>query len=459
MSSWLPQNIQKRLLLYILQQVSLFSNVDISNLDVSIGSQSHFTFNDLDLDVKELQLPSISIESGRINHLCVQLGVGGNVNISGDGIVFVLKPINDVDEDISEQWASSLTKSVLDLTKSIISSETNTPINDSPADPQMDKSPTTLDSMRNKVLQIALTRLSMEMTNIEIQVLVSANFVLTIKIKQACLTSIDGKRHIDLNEVKLFYARLDSPDLQPERDDVRYSPKGRENENGLDNELADSVTFSKFEAPSFYMSAMESLAYDPVSCFLHPLVNIDTISIRFQGLKSIDDLGVHNLMIKINKSDVYLEAFASIIDPILLLINPGAYFAELVSIDKTMDMKSYKRFKQEQDIQEEKTLSSILINELNIHLLEGLLVHLDDIAVKNSDSTITSISAFNMKISMKDKDYMVVNPSLQPFFYMTLNQESAENRIYLNTDFELIIDAQILPTLCNIWKDTLQASL
>ena len=30
---WIPQNIQKRLLLYVLQQLSLFSEIDLPNLE------------------------------------------------------------------------------------------------------------------------------------------------------------------------------------------------------------------------------------------------------------------------------------------------------------------------------------------------------------------------------------------------------------------------------------------
>ena len=147
MSSWLPQNVQKRLLLYVLQQVSLFSNVDLTNLDVSLGSQSQFSFNDIDLNVKEIKLPNVDVLSGKIEKLNLQLAVAGNVDISGEGLTFVLKPIDRFfEDDLSDQWASSLTKSVIDMTKSIMESDvTDSSEHSVEALEEVSKSPTALD--------------------------------------------------------------------------------------------------------------------------------------------------------------------------------------------------------------------------------------------------------------------------------------------------------------------------
>ena len=200
MTSWLPQNLQKRLLLYTLKQVSLFSNVDVSNLDVSIGSQSHFGFTDIDLNVCEINLPNIEVLSGRISKLNLQLAVAGNVEISGEGMVFVLKPADGFfDDDSSEQWASSLTKSVMDMTKSILDTELSEYQSKIYNDTNEDiKPPTALDSMMDKVLRVALSKLTINLKNVELQLIISPELMLKISISEVKMISADEKRIDDI---------------------------------------------------------------------------------------------------------------------------------------------------------------------------------------------------------------------------------------------------------------------
>lgn len=179
MSFWLPQNLQKRLLLYAVQQVSVLSNVDLSNLHVSLGSSSQFTFDDLELAVDSMNVPGFEVKSGTIDHLDLQLTVSGGVGIKGRGLLFELKP------KLSEQGSPfSLAKSIQDLTNSIIqlpdvSTEMSGP-NDLPEGITASSSSASssgeddgahtvgkLESMRNKLLNVALSQLTITFDDIK----------------------------------------------------------------------------------------------------------------------------------------------------------------------------------------------------------------------------------------------------------------------------------------------------
>ena len=114
MAFWLPQNIQKRLLLYVLQQISLFSNIDLSNLDVSIGSKSHFSFHDVNLSLDDLNIPNVQINEGIVDELVLKLTVSGGVEIDGSGLRFIMTPLYS--SGSQELHSDFLVKSIQDVT-------------------------------------------------------------------------------------------------------------------------------------------------------------------------------------------------------------------------------------------------------------------------------------------------------------------------------------------------------
>ena len=97
---WMPQNLQKRLLLYILQQLLLFSEIDLPNLEEV--SLSNIQLKDVSLDPEKVgKLPGCTFRFGELKQVEVKGGVVGGVNLNITGVDLVLATnIDDFDGDI-----------------------------------------------------------------------------------------------------------------------------------------------------------------------------------------------------------------------------------------------------------------------------------------------------------------------------------------------------------------------
>lgn len=452
MSSWLPQNVQKRLLLYVLQQVSLFSNVDLTNLDVSLGSQSQFSFNDIDLNVKEIKLPNVDVLSGKIEKLNLQLAVAGNVDISGEGLTFVLKPIDRFfEDDLSDQWASSLTKSVIDMTKSIMESDvTDSSEHSVEALEEVSKSPTALDSMRNKVLQMALGKLSLKMKRIEFQFLLSTEVTLKFTIDTITLLTVDNKRTVDMGGIEVAFSKTQ---LSPTNSHQNTDSDVEENENtDSEDAMTASITYSKLEATSIYLSAMESLILESSDDAVQVVLTIDRVNIQFQGVTSINDLKVRDVIIRIDEINIYLRKISPIRKHLLSILRASL---DKTSSDgtRTENMRNYKRFQQEQNIKEEEVLTAILLKKVSLHLLDDLELNLIDISLKKSEGFTTSASVFDLKLLYMSNEYFFSSPSAQPLFSMQPDQTTAEKKMFLNRDITLNVDSVLLNELLKLVEE------
>ncbi|CDO94116.1 unnamed protein product [Kluyveromyces dobzhanskii CBS 2104] len=451
MSSWLPQNVQKRLLLYVLQQVSLFSNIDLNNLDVSLGSQSQFSFNDIDLNLQEIKLPNVDILSGKIEKLRLQLAVAGKVNISGEGLIFVMKPIDRFFEDaMSEQWATSLTKSVFDLTTSIMDSDSTVNIK-LPADmPQeLPKSSTALDSMRNKALQMALSKLTITIKRVEFQFLISPEVLLKVTINSITLLSVDSKRTLDIDGVEVAFSKA-----RPTSDFREgYDSDAEDNENtDSDDILTSSITYSKLEATSLYLSAMESIVLESSDDDIHQLLTIDNINVQFQGITSIDDLKVRDVIIRVQEADFYLAKIVPIRQQLISILR-NSYPKSSSHGTGTENMRSYKRFQQEQNIKEEDAITAILLKRVNLHLLDTLEMKFFDISLKQSEGLTTSISIHDLKVIHKSIDRFMSSTSTQPLFSMQTDQTTSEKKMFINRDIFLNFDSSLLTEVLKLAND------
>lgn len=118
MGFWLPQNLQKRLLLRVLQKISILSTLDLSNLDVSLGSNSKFSFSNINLYVSELHVPHFDVKEGSLDQLDLNLNVSGGLDINGKGIHFLI--VIKQEEVKYDDITFSLTKRIQNLTDSIL---------------------------------------------------------------------------------------------------------------------------------------------------------------------------------------------------------------------------------------------------------------------------------------------------------------------------------------------------
>lgn len=128
---WLPQNVQKRVFRYILTRLAVFSNLDLDNLDVSLGTtQTQLSLNNVQLDTDKLSfLPGIYVRGGQIANLDLKLTVMGGVRVEGSGILLTVSLPKKVLVDAShtdELIASFLKRTTADLAESImISADTH----------------------------------------------------------------------------------------------------------------------------------------------------------------------------------------------------------------------------------------------------------------------------------------------------------------------------------------------
>ncbi|KAK7203567.1 hypothetical protein BZA70DRAFT_67528 [Myxozyma melibiosi] len=70
---WLPQNIQKRLLRYILSRAAIFNELDLANLDVQLGASSSVILRNLRLNVDAITIPGIFLRDGVVGEIRVQI--------------------------------------------------------------------------------------------------------------------------------------------------------------------------------------------------------------------------------------------------------------------------------------------------------------------------------------------------------------------------------------------------
>ena len=117
---WIPQNIQKRLLLYVLQQLSLFSEIDLPNLEEV--SLNNIILKDVALDPEKVgKLPGCNLRYGQIGSLELTTisGISG-VNIDVNDAEIVISPDFDIDENMTNQVAFLLAQSTANLANTIM---------------------------------------------------------------------------------------------------------------------------------------------------------------------------------------------------------------------------------------------------------------------------------------------------------------------------------------------------
>lgn len=405
MSSWILQNLQKRLLLYAVQQISVFSNVDLSNLHVSLGSSSRFTFDDLDLAVDELNIPQVTVESGTIKHLDLQLTVSGGVSIKGNGLVFVLRPV--VRQNKAEVNTFSLTKSIQNLTNSIMqfpeagaelqaeldAAETGVANSSGSISSSGEESETVpnvgaLESMRNKLLNVALSKLMVSFEDLKVRFLLEDDSIVEVSLGSLDFQSEkDDLRKIALRQFKISFGDAKSATCQWRK--------------SMDS-LSNSVTYTQNEAASLYMSAMESLqaeAGDDESeedlIKMIELVTWDEIEIKFQGLSSVEDLNLRDIDIHAKQLDIQLHKILALKEAAWDMLVRSAMQGNLNSEGEPTSLAGYKRFQKEQSLSEMLQKISIELERINFHFSDAGFLSLKHVkyAIHDDERQELEISA------------------------------------------------------------------
>lgn len=465
MSFWLPQNLQKRLLLYAVQQISVLSNVDLSNLHVSLGSSSQFTFDDLELAVDSINVPGFEVKSGTVGHLDLELTVSGGVAVRGKGIIFELRP------ELSDQGpAFSLAKSIHDLTNSIIqfpdvNSETGS-TNDLPegsslagvassssisssGEDDVGRGMGTLESMRNKLLNVALSKLKLTFDDTRVRIALEDNTTIEL-----CLGAIDfqteknSARKISIRDFRISHSKTDS------------SKNGTQ--GGVDTMSKSIILQPHIEESSLYMSAMENSRHDPSQAAVEEkeiqvdLLILDCLDITFEGLSTIDDLSVKNFVIQSRNIDLKLQNILNLDDSIFEILIKAVQRRDQSEVSQTTSLAGYKRFQREQHgVSESVDLCSIELLQINIEVADRVRF-----AVKNVNYNLqqTGQQALSINsIELNEKNLSLASASI-PILRANLTSSDSGLLIVLQSislDLDLPILRAIVSTNCRV-QDIIQ---
>ncbi|CAL9738585.1 autophagy-related protein 2 [Monosporozyma servazzii] len=409
MGFWLPQNLQKRLLLRVLQQISIFSNLDLSNLDISLGSNSKFSFNDIDLHVSELKVPYFDAKSGSLKQLDLLLNVSGGLDVDGKGIHFIIKI--KPEELNEEDMIFSLTKSFQNLATSIIDFTDNARVVDVNVEPQTNSTNADIDqaipgafvesipeqtpldpqklsklqSMRNKVLNSILNKLTIILQDI------------TIDIEDD-----NGRRQYEIT--------LERISIRSREDNIRQISIQGLSINHFEEQLYQSneddeesiLHDSKLSSTSMYMSALGSLKeIANNNTKKTKLFNLDFVQVRFQGLCSIENLNVNNITIDINNVDIVLSNIIKLNDKVLVYVVRSV--KSLLKCDtKTFEDESEKTCKETatpnlSDPNENNLLSFFCIKTMCLQLTENNVIIFEQLYLNQADNGDSILNIDNVK--------------------------------------------------------------
>ncbi|EGW33356.1 uncharacterized protein SPAPADRAFT_151331 [Spathaspora passalidarum NRRL Y-27907] len=338
---WIPQNIQKRLLLYLLQQISLFSEIDLPNLEeVSLNT---VVLRDISIDPEKVgKLPGCNLRHGLVGTLELSAstagggvgGLGGGVTLDAKDVEIVVSPDFDIEEDIASHVQFSLAQSTADLANTIMLDELEHEEDKQESDQEnKDNSDaksrsnsissgsnkqSTLGGVVQRAVEIALSRISVKVTNMHIKI-VSELTDLLLEVDQVSFSTINGIRNVQVSGVRLKVlkphvnpgesatANQSVPNQEEKEDEV-------ENENDNDNDygeesLMDSMVFTHEDASTMYMSAT-SKSFEKSNMSTNPeeidnkaeaeaandsppiVFHMDHFTAEFEGLSVISNLEV-----------------------------------------------------------------------------------------------------------------------------------------------------------------------
>lgn len=374
MPPWIPQNIQKRLLLYVLQQLSLFSEIDLPNLEeVSMNS---IVLKDVLIDPEKVgKLPGCNLRYGQVgtfelsttasesaskgksptrtppktpkSPIIPSVANNGGVFIDAHDVEIVISPDFDVNEDISTSVQFLLAQSTANLANTIMLDDDSTDddLDDLEAPPKSTTSakPTsTLSGVMARAVEMALLRLQVNIHNFKIKI-VTEMTDLILEIDQLIFTTVNGIRHVELHGVRLITLKpLVNPGEKTKKSEQKTTSDSESevdySDDELDESLMDSMLFTHDEASSIYMSAtsksFQQSAFSATPAFAPPhvpptILHIDRVNIDFKGLSTISNL-------KIDVGDVKM-AMAPL-TPTLIAILDG--------ITRSVKIKNYQKRKE-----------------------------------------------------------------------------------------------------------------
>ena len=352
-SNWIPQNIQKRVFLFILQQLLLFSGIELPNLEEVLYNNIHL--RDVAIDPEKVtKIPGLRLRHGNLRSVLLRGSVKDGARLEIDGVDLVLAPsIDNLRQDI-ENAQALLAQSSADLTLTILldspelsgeSGEFSADLSGSAAKPGADsdgsqsnpqtpleqpqmaaspaldtKPPSSLGGVMSKAIDIALLKLQVRVTNISVKIIVEPADLL-FEIDEIIFLYKSGIKLLSVKGVKVSVGRpFLEAGIRGHTSSNRASGKKTESSNGGsssnsssssseeefsddnadDDSLNDSMLFTHEEASSIYMSAATGFATEEkVKSGSMPqteppvmLLYIDCVDILFQNVSPLSSVRV-----------------------------------------------------------------------------------------------------------------------------------------------------------------------
>ncbi|KAG7829718.1 hypothetical protein KL920_002577 [Ogataea angusta] len=345
---WMPQNIQKRLLKYILQQLSLFSEIDLPNLDVSLGASSKVNLRNLELDIEKFSIPGLYMRSGSIETLALSLTISDGVNVDCAGVNITFTPsVTSAKPNSSDQF--SLAKSTADLANSVMFEDNVVDDEDirETASVEFNPLPTEtkdhkMSNMMAKAADMALSRLQLTIRDIKITMVLEAS-VMEVCIDHVTLLSKEGTRYITVEGMKLNAVKpevypgegvdkdnsskerdknkSDDSDSEDYDDELMQTSFMAEDKDDIHKSLMESMMFASKTSESVYMSATSNVfssvtprasTHEPPQPSAVCVAYVSNFSFQFDGLQNIENVQVDVGQIKIAASPIP-ECLSSVI--------------------------------------------------------------------------------------------------------------------------------------------------
>ncbi|KAG7889494.1 hypothetical protein KL936_003068 [Ogataea polymorpha] len=354
---WMPQNIQKRLLKYILQQLSLFSEIDLPNLDVSLGTSSKVNLRNLELDIEKFSIPGMYMRSGSIETLSLSLTISDGVNVDCAGVNITLTPsLTPGKPNSTDQF--SLAKSTADLANSVMFEDNVVEDEDIKETPSVDSNPLPpeikdyrMSNMMAKAADMALSRLQLTVRDVKITMILETSHM-EVCIEKVTLLSKEGTRYITVEGMTLNAIKpevysgegVDNVDNSEERDETESEESEdyddelmqtsfmADNKDDIHNSLMESMMFATQTSESVYMSATSNVfssttprasTYENHQPSAVCVAYVSKCSVQFDGLQNIENMQVNLGRIKIAASPIP-ECLSSVIQSIRNLVRLSA---------------------------------------------------------------------------------------------------------------------------------------
>lgn len=441
----MPQNIQKRILLYVLQQLSLFSEIELPNLqEVSLNN---IILNNVSFDPEKVKKTlGFNLRYGQVGRVelnTVSNGViigSGGVNIDAKDIEMVISPDIDIEEDMissglfllaqsTAEFANTMMSDIMDdsdeLDEADLSNEKR-PRSSSTSSSSSQK-PSTLSSMMAKAVEIALARLRVRLENFKIKI-VSEHIDMELIIDELIFSTQNGVRKVVSNGIRLNCLR---PEVNP-----GTFPKEDELTDGEDSEvletsqiLSESTLFSHEEASSIYMSAIDesfdlqdkikeersksndkSQNENPATIF-----HVNSFQMEFEGLSSTSNLNISVDAVKIALAPL-TDSVASILTGINRDLKLADYKRRKQQFTKKTTVSRFPQYSNNDDIieedgeleddNEEEEQDSPLFNRIHIN---NITLNTTSALLSNGDfasSDTINVCLNNLNIKQKSPSYI-----------------------------------------------------